>query len=94
MNHVFEGEQLEDVRVLRMQRELAVGSLILSASISLAVLCANLGREPKAMSDTREDVAVHREIARHHKVLLKQNQELYVEVQTARNLLIRNSSGR
>jgi hypothetical protein len=94
MNRAFKNEQLEDVRVVLMQRELAVVCLILSAAISLAVLCANFGRYPKMMSDTREDVAVHRKIFQQHQVLLKENQELHVEVQTARNLLIRNSSGR
>lgn len=94
MNHAFDNEQLEEVMVLRMQRELALAGLILSASISLAVLCANLGREPKAMSDTRENVAVHRKLFQQNQAVLKENQKLHVEVQAARNLLIRNSSGR
>lgn len=93
MNHVLDNERPEEVKLLQIQRDVALAGLILSVSVSFAVLYANFGGEPKAMSETRENVAVHRKLFQEHQLLLKENQKLHVEVQAARNLLIQKSPG-
>lgn len=94
ISHAGHDDQLAEVQLLKEQRELALACLILSASISVAVLWSNLGGEPKAIGDTREEVAVHRKQFQQHQVLLAETQKVLAEVEAARDALLRNTAGR
>ena len=71
------------------QRELALACFVLSATISIAVLWSNLGGEPKAIGETREDVALHRTLFHQHQILLADNQKVLTDVEAARDALVR-----
>jgi hypothetical protein len=75
--------------VIAEQRELALACFILSATLSIAVLWSNLGAEPAGIGETREAVAVHRQLLHQHQVLLADNQKVLSEVEAVRDALLK-----
>ncbi len=78
---------------LKEQRELALACFILSATLSVAVVWSNLGGEPKAMTETREAVEVHRKLLQQHQVLLAVNEKALADVVAVRDALVRARIG-
>lgn len=84
-----DGEEAFSVALLKEQRELALACLILSATLSLAVLLSNFGAEPRAIGEARGEVKEHRKLLAQEQTALAANQKALAEVEAARDALRR-----